>query len=230
MATFTAKRKIVKEAGKVRDARFRPLQGLGLQRRRRNAGPPRAGQRATLGARLSSRRPRRCSLRAAQPRRSGAAVCPHPVRTRLTRLLAPRARQAPDEFEESVAQALFDLEATNNELKADLRDLFINSAKEVDIASGRKAIVIQVPFRLLKAFHKVQQRLVRELEKKFSGKDVVIVANRRIMPKPTTGAALARPRSRTLTAGASPWPQRARASAHARALPGLAAHALRGQG
>eukprot|EP00894_Picocystis_sp_ML_P004116 jgi/Pico_ML_1/54633/g524.t1 len=27
-------------------------------------------------------------------------------------------------------QALFDLEATNNELKADLRDLFINSAKE----------------------------------------------------------------------------------------------------
>ena len=101
-----------------------------------------------------------------------------------------------------MAQALFDLEATNNELKADLRDLFINSAKEVDIASGRKAIVIQVPFRLLKAFHKVQQRLVRELEKKFSGKDVVIVANRRIMPKPTTGAALARPRSRTLTAGA----------------------------
>ena len=30
----------------------------------------------------------------------------------------------------------------------------------------------------------------------------MIVANRRIMPKPTTGAALARPRSRTLTAGA----------------------------
>ncbi len=57
-----------------------------------------------------------------------------------------------------------------------------------------------MPFRLLKAFHKVQTRLVRELEKKFSGKDVVIVANRRIMPKPTTGAAIARPRSRTLTA------------------------------
>ena len=103
-----------------------------------------------------------------------------------------------------MAQALFDLEATNNELKADLRDLFINSAKEVDISSGRKAIVIHVPFRLLKSFHKVQQRLVRELEKKFSGKDVVIVANRRIMPKPTTGAAIARPRSRTLTAGALP--------------------------
>ena len=60
--------------------------------------------------------------------------------------------------------------------------------------------MIHVPFRLLKSFHKVQTRLVRELEKKFSGKDVVIVANRRIMPKPTTGAAIARPRSRTLTA------------------------------
>jgi len=27
-----------------------------------------------------------------------------------------------------------------------------------------------VPFRLLKNFHKIQSRLVRELEKKFSGK------------------------------------------------------------
>jgi len=106
----------------------------------------------------------------------------------------------PDEMEEAVAQALFDLEATNNELKADLRDLFINAAKEVDVSNGRKAIVIHVPFRLLKAFHKIQQRLVRELEKKFSGKDVVIVANRRIMAVPSTGFARARPRSRTLTA------------------------------
>jgi small subunit ribosomal protein S7e len=60
--------------------------------------------------------------------------------------------------------------------------------------------VLQVPFRLLKNFHKIQQRLVRELEKKFSGKDVVVVANRRIMPPPTSGKSNARPRSRTLTA------------------------------
>ena len=58
----------------------------------------------------------------------------------------------------------------------------------------------QVPYRLLKAFHKVQQRLVRELEKKFSGKDVVLIANRRIMPTPSSGKSIARPRSRTLTA------------------------------
>jgi small subunit ribosomal protein S7e len=57
----------------------------------------------------------------------------------------------------------------------------------------------QAPFRLLKAFHKIQQRLVRELEKKFSGKDVVIIANRRILPASKSGRAQ-RPRSRTLTA------------------------------
>ena len=57
-----------------------------------------------------------------------------------------------------------------------------------------------MPYRLLKAFHKVQQRLVRELEKKFSGKDVVLIANRRVMPTPSSGKSIARPRSRTLTA------------------------------
>ena len=189
----------------------------------------------------------------------------------------------PDEFEESVAQvrlgvgrsstirlrtppltgnvemeqALFDLEATNTELKADLRDLYITSAREIDIRdSTRKAIIVhvsggansallrggekwqptptagwvthktaaqrdqtraeprpsslnwaQVPYRLLKAFHKIQQRLVRELEKKFSGKDVVLIANRRILPPSSTGKATDRPRSRTLTAvrHACPW-------------------------
>ena len=41
-------------------------------------------------------------------------------------------------------QALFDLEATNAELKSDLRDLYITSAAEVDVSSGRKAIIIHV--------------------------------------------------------------------------------------
>lgn len=43
----------------------------------------------------------------------------------------------------ALLQALFDLEATNNELKADLRDLYITSAKEVD-AGSRKAIIVHV--------------------------------------------------------------------------------------
>lgn len=97
-------------------------------------------------------------------------------------------------------QALFDLEATNAELKGDLRDLYIAGATEVDISASRKAILIHVPYRLLKSFHKVQQRLVRELEKKFSGKDVVIVGVRRILPPAKHSQRSSRPRSRTLTA------------------------------
>ncbi|GLJ18001.1 hypothetical protein SUGI_0317200 [Cryptomeria japonica] len=99
----------------------------------------------------------------------------------------------------SVAQALFDLENTNQELKSELKDLYINSAKQVDISGNRKAIVIHVPYRLRKAFRKIHVRLVRELEKKFSGKDVVMIATRRILRPPKKGSAAVRPRSRTLT-------------------------------
>eukprot|EP00197_Chlamydomonas_leiostraca_P002164 CAMPEP_0202858190 /NCGR_PEP_ID=MMETSP1391-20130828/822_1 /ASSEMBLY_ACC=CAM_ASM_000867 /TAXON_ID=1034604 /ORGANISM="Chlamydomonas leiostraca, Strain SAG 11-49" /LENGTH=196 /DNA_ID=CAMNT_0049537079 /DNA_START=52 /DNA_END=642 /DNA_ORIENTATION=+ len=119
---------------------------------------------------------------------------------RSKKIVKERGQDA-DEFEESVAQALFDLEATNQELKADLRDLYITAAREIDIqGTSRKAIIVHVPFRLLKSFHKIQPRLVRELEKKFSGKDVVFVANRRILPPARNGKANARPRTRTLTA------------------------------
>ena len=63
---------------------------------------------------------------------------------------------------------------------------------------------------------------MRELEKKFSGKDVTLVANRRIMPKQGGGQSNARPRSRTLTAvrplsweaGSPDWGLRAQWWAH----------------
>ncbi|KAK0601573.1 hypothetical protein LWI29_025460 [Acer saccharum] len=94
----------------------------------------------------------------------------------------------PTEFEETVAQALFDLENTNQELKSDLKDLYINQAmhdsmawpfclteivvsfsvllntlylcSQIDVAGNRKAIVVYVPFRLRKAYGKVHVRLV----------------------------------------------------------------------
>lgn len=109
---------------------------------------------------------------------------------------------APDAFEEHVAQALADLEASGSEIKAELRELFITSAKEVEGPGGKSAVVLFVPFRLLTKFHKIQTRLVRELEKKFSGKPVIIVAQRRILPRERKGSRLQkqrRPRSRTLT-------------------------------
>ncbi|KAL9279631.1 putative ribosomal protein S7e [Arabidopsis thaliana] len=105
----------------------------------------------------------------------------------------------PTECEEQVAQALFDLENTNQELKSELKDLYINQAVHMDISGNRKAVVIYVPFRLRKAFRKIHPRLVRELEKKFSGKDVIFVTTRRIMRPPKKGAAVQRPRNRTLT-------------------------------
>ncbi|KAM1478103.1 hypothetical protein ACFXTO_039858 [Malus domestica] len=106
----------------------------------------------------------------------------------------------PTEFEESVAQAVFDLENTNQELKSDLKDLYINSAIQVDVSGSKKAVVIHVPYRLRKAYRKIHVRLVRELEKKFSGKDVILIATRRIVRPPKKGSAAQRPRTRTLTA------------------------------
>ncbi|PKI43855.1 hypothetical protein CRG98_035689 [Punica granatum] len=94
----------------------------------------------------------------------------------------------PSEFEESVAQALFDLENTNQELKSDLKDLYINSATQVDVSGNRKAVVIHVPYRLRKAYRKIHVRL-----------DVVVIATRRILRPPKKGSAVQRPRSRTLT-------------------------------
>merc|ERR1711910_149863 len=64
-------------------------------------------------------------------------------------------------------------------------------------------IVIFMPVPQVKAFQKIQTRLVRELEKKFSGKHVVFIAQRRILPKPTRKVnkqKQKRPRSRTLVA------------------------------
>mmetsp|Transcript_6321 Transcript_6321/g.9414 ORF Transcript_6321/g.9414 Transcript_6321/m.9414 type:complete len:197 (+) Transcript_6321:31-621(+) len=107
----------------------------------------------------------------------------------------------PDAFEELVAGAIFDLQV-QTDMKADLQDLFITAAQEVDVGNGRKAVIIHVPFRLLKAFHRIQQRLIRELEKKFSGKHVTIIAQRRILPregKKNRTSKQARPFSRTLT-------------------------------
>jgi small subunit ribosomal protein S7e len=117
---------------------------------------------------------------------------------------SPRLLQAePDEFEASVAQELLNLEMSSTELKAPLRDLYITAAKEVDCGGGKKAILLYVPYKLRKSFNKVHQRLVRELEKKFSGRHVIIIAQRSILGKSYTRNQKTngpRPRSRTLTA------------------------------
>ncbi|ORY04908.1 40S ribosomal protein S7 [Basidiobolus meristosporus CBS 931.73] len=118
------------------------------------------------------------------------------------KIVKPAGAAPADELELSVAQALLDLENNVPELKKELRPIQICAAKEVEIGAGKKAVVVFVPVTLFKALNKVQQRLTRELEKKFSDRHVIFIAQRRIMRKPTrrSRAKQARPRSRTLTA------------------------------
>ena len=70
--------------------------------------------------------------------------------------------------------------------------------------SPQIAVVIHIPVPLQSLYHKIQGRLVRELEKKLSGKHVIFLAKRRILSKPTRHSRnlskQKRPRSRTLTA------------------------------
>jgi len=107
----------------------------------------------------------------------------------------------PDETEIKVAQAMIDLENNVPDIRNEIRPLQISTAREIDVGGGKKAIVIFVPMPQCKAFRKVQARLTRELEKKFSDRHVVFVAQRRMLRKPTRTSRVKqkRPRSRTLT-------------------------------
>lgn len=116
------------------------------------------------------------------------------------------SRSHPNETEVAVANALHELETNTPDLKSALRPLQIQSARELEVGHGKRAVVIFVPVPLLPNFHKVQQRLTRELEKKFSDRHVLFLAARRILPRPKrsnrsrTSQTQKRPRSRTLTA------------------------------
>ena len=116
------------------------------------------------------------------------------------KLLTPNGKTA-TELEINLAQALIDLEGNLPELQPILRPLQIVSAKTVSLKS-KKALLIYIPVSQLKQYHKVQVRLMSELEKKFGDYHVLFVAYRRILPKEThkSRAKQPRPMSRSLTA------------------------------
>eukprot|EP00800_Vazella_pourtalesii_P023108 TRINITY_DN922_c0_g1_i1.p1 TRINITY_DN922_c0_g1~~TRINITY_DN922_c0_g1_i1.p1 ORF type:complete len:213 (-),score=52.92 TRINITY_DN922_c0_g1_i1:158-733(-) len=103
------------------------------------------------------------------------------------------------EIEKSLSASLFELEK-NTDLKL-LKELDILGAKELDV-HGKKAIVVTVPFPQLRAFQRLHAKLTRELEKRYSGKVVVFIAKRTILPRQTRktrNQKQKRPNSRTLT-------------------------------
>mmetsp|Transcript_120 Transcript_120/g.329 ORF Transcript_120/g.329 Transcript_120/m.329 type:complete len:197 (-) Transcript_120:46-636(-) len=113
---------------------------------------------------------------------------------------------APNELEEEVAKALFDIEVSpSSEIKAELRDICIASAKEVEVKKARgdiKAVVISIPYKHWASVRKIQGRLIRELEKKINKRHVVLVAKRTMLDKDfrkNNPGMRIRPRSRTLT-------------------------------
>ncbi|KAK1581279.1 hypothetical protein Q3G72_004500 [Acer saccharum] len=93
----------------------------------------------------------------------------------------------PTEFEETVAQALFDLENTNQQLKSDLKDLYINQA--MYDSSCTPCYNDVGLFSVIELFRAIWIVL-----------DVILIATRRIVRPPKKGSVVQRPRTRTLTA------------------------------
>ena len=50
------------------------------------------------------------------------------------------------------------------------KNVFLVLCRQMDVPGNRKAVIIHVPYRLQKSYKKIHVRLIRELEKKFSGK------------------------------------------------------------
>jgi len=117
--------------------------------------------------------------------------------------LYKKAAEKPSQLEETVAQALFDIENSSTDLKNDVKDLYIASAKEIETTikgkKGKNIILISVPVPCLKLLNKVHARLVPELEKKLKN-PVLFIAKRTIQSKwLKTHKSQMRPRNRTLT-------------------------------
>ena len=99
------------------------------------------------------------------------------------RKLRKAKRQNPTPVEDEVAKALYNLELHHKTLKECMPRFHINTAKEVE-GSKKKALVVFYPLRFLMLVKNIQKQLTVELEKKFAGKQVSLIAQRKVTARP----------------------------------------------
>lgn len=86
-------------------------------------------------------------------------------------------------LENQVAAALEEVKSAAGEADKKVLDaLKITGAKEVT-ADGVRVVVIEVPYKQIKAYQSVQVAILPEVEKKLGSAQVVFVAKRRALPK-----------------------------------------------
>merc|ERR1739848_855804 len=91
--------------------------------------------------------------------------------------------QRASDIESGVAQAILDIQNNaDNATKEQLMQLHLVAVKEIDVG-GRNALILMVPAPQVVGWQKVQTKIVRELEKKFSGKHVLVIGARKASAK-----------------------------------------------
>jgi len=115
--------------------------------------------------------------------------------------IVKRGGESPSELDLEVAKALFDIEVSPNcDFKAELKEVVISGAEELDVKAGKKAVIVHFPYKSWRVVSKIHGKLLREVEKKMSKRQVLFTADRTMINKNFRRQGLkVRPRSRTLT-------------------------------
>jgi small subunit ribosomal protein S7e len=115
--------------------------------------------------------------------------------------IVKRGGESPSEVDLEVAKALFDIEVSPNcDFKAELKEVVISGAEELDVKAGKKAVIVHFPYKSWRVVSKIHGKLLREVEKKMSKRHIILTADRTMINKNFRRQGLkVRPRSRTLT-------------------------------
>jgi len=115
--------------------------------------------------------------------------------------IVKRGGETPSELDLEVAKALFDIEVSPScDFKAELKDVVISGAQELEVKAGKKAVIVHFPYKSWRVVAQIHGKRLREVEKKLSKRHVLFTADRTMMNKNFKRQGIAvRPRSRTLT-------------------------------